>query len=120
MSTNTKKLPVPENVTLRWELWPGIGIKELIMIGIATGIASAIAVLFCRFSSWKLANLAAVVGVVTAAGFCAGLFTKMDNNLSAFDYVKNRIAYSREQQTFWYCKKEEVIKCVQHVQEENH
>jgi hypothetical protein len=111
-----KKLPIPENITLRWEAWPGMGKKELIVTIAITTLVAVIAVIFCMLSTWKMDTLVAMIAITATFGFCSGLFTKMENNQSIYDYLKQQTIFRNEQQTFWYKRKEERI---EYVNEEN-
>jgi fatty acid desaturase len=107
-----KKLPVPENVTLRWELWRGMGKAELFVSVSITAVAVVLAFIFCLTSSWSFALMTSIIGVLCTFGFCVGLFTKMDNNQSPYDYLKQQAMFRKEQQVFWYVKKDEAITIV--------
>ena len=56
-----KKLPVPENIPLRWELFRGFGKPELLRTTLITGIVLAGCVVFCQFSDWKPRIIASVM-----------------------------------------------------------
>lgn len=104
-----RKLPVPENIPLRTELWRGFGIPEAVRTGIITGIILSGCTIFCMASAWPLAKIAATMIVIFILFFCVGLFQKMDNiNQSIYDYLRCRQRYRKEQQAFWY-KREEMM-----------
>ena len=101
-----KKLPVPENIPLRWELFRGFGKPELLRTMLITGIVLAGCVVFCQFSDWKPRIMASVMAVLFTISFCCGFFEKMDNNQSIYDFLRQGRRYRKEQQTFWYQRKE--------------
>jgi len=106
-----KKLPVPENLSLRWELFRGFGKTECIRTVIITGIVLAGSVLFCLISTWSPKIIAATLTVISTIFICVNIFIKMENNQSIYTFLKRGQRYRREQQTFWY-KREEKIRYV--------
>ncbi len=110
------KLQVPENISLRWEAWSGMGAKELFVSVVITAVITVAAVIFCILSQWKMDVMVSMITIIATFGCCAGLFTKMDNNQSIYDYLKQRAIYTNEQQKFWFTKKKEVLI---YVEEEN-
>lgn len=106
-----KKLPVPENIPLRWELFRGFGTPELIRTSIITGIVLAGSILFCLTSTWSPKLIAATLTVISTIFICVEIFIKMDNNQSIYTFLKRGQRYRREQQAFWY-KREERIRYV--------
>ncbi|MET0017996.1 hypothetical protein [Oscillibacter sp.] len=106
-----KKLPVPENISLRWELFRGFGMPELIRTTIITGIVLAGSILFCLFSTWPGKPMAATLAVILTIFICVNFYIKMDNNQSIYTFLKRGQRYHKEQQTFWY-KREERIQYV--------
>lgn len=103
------KLQVPENISLRWEAWRGMGAKELTVSILITALVAVLAVIFCVISQWNMDVMVAMIVIVATFGLCCGLFTKMENNQSIYEFFKQQAIYKREQQSFWYTKKEEVI-----------
>jgi len=106
-----KKLPVPENISLRWELFRGFGMPELIRTSIITGIVLAGSILFCLTSTWPSKPFMATLAVILTIFICINFFIKMDNNQSIYIFLKRGQRYRRQQQTFWY-KREERIQYV--------
>lgn len=105
-----EKLQVPENITLRWEAWKGVGQWELTAILSCTAIASLVGVIFCVISSAKSKILIAVFAVVMVIAFACGFFSRLDNNQSIYDYFRRQARYKREQQKFYYVKGKEVYR----------
>ncbi|MEA4993923.1 MAG: hypothetical protein VB060_08865 [Oscillibacter sp.] len=103
-----KKLTVPENIPLRWELFRGFGTPELIRTGIITGIVLAGSILFCMVSTWEFKLMAATLAVIFTMFICVNFFIKMDNNQSMYLFLKRGLRYRREQQTFWYKREERI------------
>lgn len=102
-----EKLQVPENITLRWEAWRGVGKKELVAILAITFFALLLAIVYCFISSSESDKLMAVFGVVFAFAFSCGLFGKLENNQSIYDYFRRQSRYKREQQVFLWRRKSE-------------
>lgn len=113
-----KKLPVPENIPLRWELWRGFGYPELIRSIIIVAVFLTCGIFFCFASSWPPRKIAVTTLTIFLAFFCAGFFGKMDNNQSIYDYLCRMHSYAKEQQVFWYKRKKEVIRYVSEEREE--
>lgn len=103
------KLQVPENITLQWEAWRGFGLSALIPTAIITAIAIALAILFCVLVPKESSNMTAVLAVGLTFGFCTGLFSKLENNQSLFDFILRQGRYKREQQVFLYKKEKEAV-----------
>jgi len=103
-----KKLTVPENIPLRWELFRGFGSPELIRTGIITGIVLAGSILFCMVSTWEFKLMASTLAVIFTMFVCVNFFIKMDNNQSMYLFLKRGLRYRREQQTFWYKREERI------------
>jgi len=103
-----KKLPVPENISLRWELFRGFGMPELIRTSIITGIVLAGSILFCLTSTWPPKLMAATLAVILTIFICVNFFVKMDNNQSIYTFLKRGQRYHKEQQTFWYKREERI------------
>lgn len=104
-----QKLQVPENIPLRWELWRGFGKPELLKSAGITAIVTAGCVTFCLLSHWPPREIAAVMIVIFTLFFCAGFFSKMDNNQSIFDYLMRGRRYHSRQQRFLYKREKEGI-----------
>jgi hypothetical protein len=104
-----KKLPVPENISLRWEAWRGVGAQEFTksLLITATVLAAAIILAMAKVISVFIA----VVVVILTFFVCVSAMTKLDNNQSIVDYVKKAASFRREQQSFAYenTAEEEII-----------
>lgn len=103
-----KKLPVPENISLRWELFRGFGMPELIRTSIITGIVLTVSILFCLTITWPPKLMAATLAVILTIFICVNFFVKMDNNQSIYTFLKRGQRYHKEQQTFWYKRGERI------------
>lgn len=106
-----EKLQVPENITLRREVWRGVGKKEAAAILAVTFFSLIVSVLFCFVSSSEADKLIAIFIVVTVTAVACGIFTKMDNNQSIYDYFCRQIRFKREQQVFQW-RREKEKECV--------
>ena len=100
------KLSIPERITLRWELLPGIGWPELRRIGIAAVPGILAASLYRRLLDSPGALLGAIVGVLLYLVFCVAIFRQLDGSQSIYDYIVLRIRFRRSQQKFYYKRKE--------------
>lgn len=98
-----KKLSVPENICLRWELWRGFGKPELLATCIVTGAAGAGAALFNAVVPGDH-SAAVVAALILTLGFCAGFFGKLDGSQSICDFLMRQAAFHREQQEFRYVR----------------
>lgn len=100
-----EKLQVPENITLRWEAWRGVGKPELAAILSITFFALLVSVAYCFISEAESDKLIAVYVVVMTFATGCGLFSKLDNNQSIYDFFRRQARFKREQQTFrWHRK----------------
>lgn len=104
-----KKLSIPANIPLRWEVWRGFGRPELLKTAVITGAALAAAVAWCQVTRNPSAAVIATVTVVFAFAFCTGLFGQMEGNQSIYDFFVRQMAYKKEQQQYQYTKIDEVI-----------
>ncbi len=112
-----KKLPVPENIPLRWELYPGFGKEETIRTAIVTTTVLVVCLVAKVFAESDNAMLVTVAAVLSTIFFCAAFFGKIDQSQSIYKYWKRYKRYHSEQQLFRYKQKDEVIFFVQ--QEKN-
>lgn len=103
------KLPVPENIPLRWELWRGFGKPELIRTGIITAIAAAACVVWCMISGSQNSKVISVAVVLAVIFTCIALFSQMEQGLSIYEFFRRQKRFSKEQQVFRYKQKDEVI-----------
>lgn len=102
-----EKLQVPENITLRPEVWRGVGRAELVAILAVTFVALLAAVTFCFISPMDMDKLIAAFMVILAFSFGCGLFSKLDNNQSIYDFLRRQARFRKEQQIFhWQRGKE--------------
>lgn len=99
-----EKLQVPENITLRWELWQGVGKPELAAILIVTAVAAVPVGIFCALSSAKNGMPIMVFCLVIVFAFACGFFTKLDGNQSICDFIRRQARYKKEQQIFYYVR----------------
>ena len=103
-----KKLTVPENIALHWELFRGFGMPELTRTAIITGIVLFGSILFYIFSTWAFRLAAAMLAVLLTMLICVNVFVRMDNNQSIYNFLKRGRRYRREQQTFYYKREERI------------
>lgn len=104
-----ERLKVPENITTRWELWRGFGVKETAITAISSSIAIIIAVLYVMLKQDDpMAQVKAVIGVLLIIFVTISTVIKIENNQSILDYILRVIHYHREQQDYLY-QSQEVI-----------
>lgn len=108
-----QKLQVPENIPLRWEVFRGFGRPELLASLGITAISLALSVLYCLASTRASDRMVAVTVVGFTFAFCVGLFRKIENNQSIFEYMVRQVRYRKEQQVFLYKREKEVIRLVE-------
>lgn len=103
-----QKLLVPENIPLRAELWRGFGWLEarrsLILLS-----PPLIILALCLIFSTRTGTMIAMLLVILTAFFCVFFFTRMEQNQSAYEFLIRKQRFQREQQTFLYKEKDEVI-----------
>lgn len=105
-----QKLEVPENIPLRWELFRGFGLPELLRSAVIVALALAGALLYAHLSSSPFRMLTAIVIVLAAAIMAAGLFSRQANNLSMYDYIRYALDFGRTQKRYDNVKLEEVYR----------
>lgn len=96
------KIQIPVNITLRPEIWQGFGVAELFKSLLITAVVGAGALAFYMVSDSEFKVIIAMLSVVFSFAFGVGLFSKMDNNQSIFDFYKRRGDYGKRQQKFNY------------------
>jgi len=95
---------IPKNVTTRFELVKGIGIKELIKVGIAAIIGAIIAVIINKTTG----NFLLAMSFVVVLGGGTFIFNIKDqNNQSVINIVSNIIRFYNLQKFYKYVVKEE-------------
>lgn len=97
---------MPENITLRREVWRGVGIPELVTILVITFISLVVSVVYCFISPSRNDKLIATVAVIGTFAASCGIFTKLDGSQSIYDYYRRQLRYGKEQQTFRFHRKE--------------
>lgn len=102
-----KTLQVPENISLRWEAWRGVGGHELARSSLITAVVLAIVIILVNVK--VISVFIAVASVIVTFFLCISVMSKLDNNQSIADYVKKAIMFGREQQSFIYKNKSEEV-----------
>ena len=102
-----EKLRVPENISLRKEVWRGVGKAELVAILAITFFTLLVSVAYCFISQAPNDKLIAVFAVMIAFAIGCGLFSKLDNNQSIYDFFRRQGRYKKEQQIFRWRRKPE-------------
>ena len=102
-----KKLPVPENIPLRWELFRGFGKEETIKSSIIISIVLAICIAVCVLTSNESAKVISVFVVLFTMFICAGFFGRIERQ-SISGYLKNRRKFKLQQQLYKFKPKEAI------------
>lgn len=95
-----KKLEIPENIPLHWELFRGFGAAELCRTAIVSVPVLLGAWLYTQLSSSPMRILTAIAVVLGGITMTAGLFMKQTYNLSIYDYLRYAIAFQRSQKQY--------------------
>lgn len=109
-----KKLSVPENINLEWELIPGIGIKELkrLVLFASPGVLAIIIVNLVIQDPWPRL-LALIFGIVYIV--CCYVFVVNNDDIgSMYDFFARKIHYHKTQQKFYYKQSKEVLRYVEY------
>ncbi len=104
-----RRLSIPENIPLRWELWRGFGLPELIRSLILIGMASLGCWVYMQLSTSPLRILTSIMIVIAAGIIASGLFTKQNTRLSMYDYIKYAVQFRRTQHRYNDIKIEEAV-----------
>ena len=104
------KLPVPENIPLRWELWRGFGTPELLRSVVVCLIVTVPLLLFCFANAFSQQSLIVLVLTLMLTIFlCISFFARLDQNRSIYEYLRQTRRFQSEQQRFPYKQTDEVI-----------
>ena len=96
---------IPKNVSTRFEIVKGIGIKELIQTGIASIIGIFIAIVFNKFTN----NFLLSMGIVAIFGGGTFVFNLKDNNnQSVISMIKAIIRFYSIQKYYRYRVKNDI------------
>lgn len=93
-------LNIPENIPLRWELFRGFGLLELLRSAIVMAVVLAGVVLYCTFSDSPVKMLTSVAVVLFFGVGCGGLFAKQSFGLSMYEYMKYAVQFGRTQKQY--------------------
>lgn len=104
-----QKLQVPANISLRWELTPGFGTPELIRSSIVSTLVTAVALIYALLTGSNHLAVIVLVAVLMSFTVCLGFFSKMENNLSIYDYLILQKDFSSKQQKYYYVRQEEEL-----------
>lgn len=108
------KLSVPENISLRKELWRGFGVPEAVRSIIVSGLVLAAMVVFCFVHQSENDIVVLTIVMIFTIACCVGFFGKIsDLNQSIYDFLRKQAAYKKEQQVFLYTKRKEVYRVAQ-------
>lgn len=100
-----KKLNVPENISLRWEAWRGVGGPELAKSSVVAVISIVATVILAKVN--LISIFAAVTIVIFSFATSISVLSKLENNQSIVDYINKAIRFKNEQQSFRYKNKVE-------------
>lgn len=99
MENNYKKFYIPKNVSTRFEIIKGIGIRELIHTGIATVIGIVIAIIVNEITNNFLLSMG-IVAVLGGGAFILNI--KDNNNQSVISMIKSVIRFYSIQKYYRY------------------
>lgn len=102
------KLTIPARLTLNWELAPGFGKEEVRCWLIFLAPVLLISILMGASSPQLL--LWGVLLFVAAAAISYGALVKIEGNQSIYLYLVRRIRFQRNQQKFYYKRKEVIYR----------
>lgn len=100
---------IPKNVSTRFELIKGIGIKELVYTGIAAIIGVFIAIFMYNITNNYLLS-ASAVAILGGGTFITNI--KDNNNQSVVDLVKSIIRFYSTQKFYKYTVKEDIYELI--------
>lgn len=110
MAQDQMKLKMPENVSMRWEMWQGFGRKEAVRTAAITGIVLAICVAACLITRSRTILLASVVIVMLTTAACVFLFGRIEGQTSIYEFMTTNQHFRSEQQEFFYVQRDEVTR----------
>lgn len=102
------KLPVPENIPLRWELFHGFGKAETVRSAAITGIVLVICVAACIITGSERCKTVSVFAVLFTIFVCVGFFGRIENQ-SIYDYLQKQSRFRSEQQIYKNKQKEVIV-----------
>lgn len=102
------KLPVPENIPLRWELFRGFGKAETARSAAITGIVLVICVAACIITGSERCKTVSVFVVLFTIFVCVGFFGRIENQ-SIYDYLQKQRRFRSEQQIYKNKQKEVIV-----------
>ena len=103
------KLEVPQNISLRTEFWKGYGTPEAVKSVLCTLVIAIPLTVICTLALGWSPVAVAVFSIVFLFALFSGVFSKIDNNQSIYDYLMRWVQYRRSQQVFFYKTEQEVI-----------
>lgn len=105
-----KKLSIPEHISLKKEIMPGIGSKELRQLLLAVLPAVAVTVIVWLSAGKPAAQLMALVGLLLYTASCYALFSCPDGRQSIYIFLSRWVRFMRTQQAFKYKQEPEVLR----------
>lgn len=105
----TGRLEIPENIPLRWELFRGFGVPELLRSAVIVALVGFAAYFYAQLSTSPFRVITAIFAVIAGAMISAGLFSRQNNNLSMYDYLKYAVQFGHTQKHYDFIKEEEII-----------
>lgn len=105
-----KKLSVPENINLEWELLPGIGVLELkrLCLFAAPGIIVMVSVILLMGQPWPRLISMICGGVYLVC--CYAFVVKTEGIGSMYDFFARKLHFRKTQQKFYYKQGEEALR----------
>lgn len=103
------KLTIPENIRLDWEILPGVGKTELIQCSMVLVPTLIVFLILGAVLTSPMAPLMLIIIYIILVSFCYFLFAKIDQSQSVYSYIRRGIDFGREQQKFYFTRREEFI-----------
>ena len=102
------KLPIPENIPLRWELFRGFGKTETVKTALIAAVVAAVCITASVFTGSRAAPTLSVFAVLFTLFLCVGFFTRIEGQ-SISGYLQKQRRYHTQQQSFRFKAKEVVV-----------
>ena len=105
-----KKLAIPEHISLKSEILPGISKTEGSKLLLAFTPALVFTVIYWMCQEAPGPRLIVLIGLVIYAFVCYAVFSCPDGGQSIYSYISRWIRFLRSQQNFKYKQRQEVLR----------
>lgn len=111
------KLSIPENIRLGWEVLPGLGKEELVQCGVILLPTLVLFLILGKVLSSPMVPLVLMLSYVMLLAFCYFFFARLDQSQSVYTFLCRSIEFRREQQSYYFHRRKEVITLEDHTEE---